>query len=250
MTTRPMIVLDNVRRTFGEGGSAVDAVRDVSFEIAAGSFVTLVGASGSGKSSLLNVIGALDHPTSGRVVVDGVDLYALDDNDRTRFRRDRIGFVFQFFHLLPTLDALENVMLPAEMAGQRGKATRDRAAGLLEQVGLGDRKTHKPDELSGGQMQRVAIARALMMDAPLLLADEPTGNLDSQTGKEILALLRGSLDARRTLVLVTHDPGIAKQGDRVLTMADGRLAADQAAKDFHPSTWPDGGPTSPAPPRT
>ena len=238
MTAPAMIAIEHVSRTFGEGQSAVTAVRDVSFTIAPGSFVTLVGASGSGKSSLLNMIGALDHPSAGKVIVDGQDLYAIDDNARTRFRRDRIGFVFQFFHLLPTLNALENVMLPAELAGQRGKVPRDKATALLEQVGLADRRDHKPDELSGGQMQRVAIARALMMDPPLLLADEPTGNLDSQTGKSILDLLRGALDARRTLVLVTHDASIAKAGDRVLTMADGKLAADQTAAEFHPSAWP------------
>ena len=238
MSAQPTIACENVSRTFGRGGSAVAAAREVSFSIEAGSFVTLVGASGSGKSTLLNMIGALDHPSSGRVLVDGQDLYALDDDARTRFRRDRIGFVFQFFHLLPTLTALHNVMLPAELAGRRGKATEARARSLLAQVGLSDREAHKPDELSGGQMQRVAIARALMMDPPLLLADEPTGNLDSTTGKAILELLRGSLDERRTILLVTHDPGIAKQGDRVLTMVDGKLAADQSGSEFRPSGWP------------
>jgi len=232
------IACENVNRTFGRGGSAVSAASEISFSIAAGSFVTLVGASGSGKSTLLNIIGALDHPTSGRVLVDGQDLYALDDDARTRFRRDRIGFVFQFFHLLPTLNALQNVMLPAELAGRRGKPTQERARSLLAQVGLSDRQDHKPDELSGGQMQRVAIARALMMDPPLLLADEPTGNLDSTSGKAILELLRGSLDERRTILLVTHDPGIAKQGDRVLTMADGKLVGDQVGSEFRPSGWP------------
>jgi putative ABC transport system ATP-binding protein len=242
MSDKPMIALERVSRTFGEGGSAVPAVREVSFEIEAGAFVTLVGASGSGKSSLLNLIGALDQPTSGRVLLDGQDLYALDDDDRTRFRRDRIGFVFQFFHLLPTLSALENVMLPAELAGRRSKEVRERALSLLEQVGLSDRASHRPDELSGGQMQRVAIARALMMDPPLLLADEPTGNLDSHTGAQILELLRGTVDERRTILLVTHDPGIAKQGNRVLTMADGRLAADQSSRDFRSSAFPPPGP--------
>ena len=238
MNASPMIAIEHVSRVYGGGPSAVRAVNDVSFAIAPGELVTLVGASGSGKSTLLNMIGALDHPSEGRVIVDGQDLYALDDNGLTRFRRERIGFVFQFFHLLPTLTALENVMLPAELAGTRPKLARERALGLLERVGLADRHERKPDELSGGEMQRVAIARALVMDPPLLLADEPTGNLDSKTGQRVLELLRGTLDERRTLLLVTHDPLIAKEGDRVLTMLDGALAADERGAEYHPSHWP------------
>jgi putative ABC transport system ATP-binding protein len=238
MNAAQMIAIEHVSRVYGAGPSAVHAVNDVSFAIAPGELVTLVGASGSGKSTLLNMIGALDHPSQGRVIVDGQDLYALDDNGLTRFRRDRIGFVFQFFHLLPTLTALENVMLPAELAGTRPKLARERALGLLERVGLADRHGRKPDELSGGEMQRVAIARALVMDPPLLLADEPTGNLDSKTGQRVLELLRGTLDQRRTLLLVTHDPLIAKEGDRVLTMLDGALAADERGAEYHPSHWP------------
>ncbi len=234
----PTIVVDGVSRTYGSGASAVTAVADVSFEIEAGSFVTIVGASGSGKSTLLNMLGTLDRPDQGKVIVDGTDLYALDDNALTRFRRDRIGFVFQFFHLLPTLSALENVMLPVELAGRGGKQAREKAAGLLKRVGLEARAGHRPDQLSGGEMQRVAIARALMMDPPLLLADEPTGNLDSKTGKSILDLLQALVDEQRTVVLVTHDPGVAKSGHRVLTMADGKLAADQPGAEFHPSAWP------------
>jgi putative ABC transport system ATP-binding protein len=230
--SNPLIVLSGVSRTYGVGASAVPAVRELSLAIERGSFVTVVGASGSGKSTLLNLIGALDAPTTGQVAIDGKDVYALDDDARTRFRLEQIGFVFQFFHLLPTLNALENVLLPAELAG-RGDAKK--AEALLARVGLGDRARHRPDELSGGEMQRVAIARALMMDPMLLLADEPTGNLDSKTGGSIMELLRGALDERRTLVLVTHDPNVAKQGDRVLTMQDGRLAADQAGADYHPS---------------
>jgi putative ABC transport system ATP-binding protein len=233
-----MIAVEGVSRTYGSGASAVYAVRELSLTIAAGSFVTIVGASGSGKSTLLNMIGALDHPSGGRILVEGQDLYALSDNARTRFRRDRVGFVFQFFHLLPTLSALENVMLPAELAGKGGKRAKEKAMGLLEHVGLRDRASHKPDELSGGEMQRVAIARALMMDPPLLLCDEPTGNLDSKTGVRILELLRGAVGEHRTLVLVTHDPNVAKQGDRVLTMADGALVSDLASSAFHPSAWP------------
>jgi len=222
-----VIDIDHVNRTFGEGASAVAAVRDVSTVIEAGSFVTIVGTSGSGKSTLLNIMGTLDRPTSGTIRIDGTDIYALDDNARTRFRRDRIGFVFQFFNLLPTLSALENVLLPVELAGKSNAKQRGRAKELLEQVGLGARIDHRPDELSGGEMQRVAISRALIMDPPVLLADEPTGNLDSATGRTILELLRGAVESHRTVVLVTHDPNVARRGDRVLTMADGKLASDE-----------------------
>jgi len=226
-----MIELQNVSRTYGQGANQVPAVRDVSLVIEAGTFVTLVGASGSGKSTLLNLIGTLDTPSSGRVLLDGADLSTLDDDARTRFRRDKIGFVFQSFNLLPTLSAIENVMLPSELAGDSGKKTRERATMLLERMGLGARLEHRQDELSGGEAQRVAIARALMRDPPILLADEPTGNLDSASGKAVLELLRGEVGARRTILLVTHDAGVAERGERVLTMADGRLASDVRRSD-------------------
>jgi putative ABC transport system ATP-binding protein len=223
-----MIKLENVSRSYGTGAKAVAAVRDISLEIEAGSFVAVVGASGSGKSTLLNLMGALDQPTSGRVLLENHDLGSLSDAARTLLRRTRIGFVFQFFNLLPTLTALENVALPARLARQAGKATHKRAEELLERVGLTSRSHHRPDELSGGEMQRVAIARALMMDPPIMLADEPTGNLDSATGLAILDLLRGAVDAHRTVVLITHDPSVAKRGQRIVTMADGQLSNDQA----------------------
>ncbi len=223
-----MISLKSVSRAYGSGGKAVAAVRDVSVDVLPGTLVTIVGASGSGKSTLLNLMGALDRPTSGAVLLEGRDLGKMSDDERTYTRRDRIGFVFQFFNLLPTLTALENIALPARLAGRPGTATRARASELLERVGLTARGTHRPDELSGGEMQRVAIARALMMDPPLLLADEPTGNLDSTTGASILELLRGAVDAHRTVVLVTHDPAVARKGDRTLTMADGALVRDEA----------------------
>ena len=226
--TDATIRIESVRRTYGQGASAVEAVKGVNLEIAAGSFVAIVGASGSGKSTLLNMVGTLDRPTEGRVRVGDVDLYALDDNALTRFRRDRIGFVFQFFHLLPMLSALENAMLPLELAGRGGREARARALGLLERMGLSARAEHRPDELSGGEMQRVAIARALIMDPPLLLADEPTGNLDSKTGKSILELLKELADGKRTILLVTHDPAVAAAGDRVITMADGLVQSDVA----------------------
>ena len=227
MSAAPLIELRGVSREYGSGASAAWAARDVSLQIAAGSFVTVVGASGSGKSTLLNMIGALDRPSTGQVLVAGTDLYALDDDTRTVFRRDRIGFVFQFFHLLPTLSALENVMLPAELAGVGSKHARAKAHALLDRVGLDTHADRKPDQLSGGEMQRVAIARALIMDPPLLLADEPTGNLDSASGKRVLELLRGTVSEGRTLVLVTHDAAIAGQGDRILTMADGKVVGDE-----------------------
>ena len=225
-----MIQLDHVSRSYGTGAKTVAAVRDVSLTIEAGSFVTIVGASGSGKSTLLNMMGALDAPTQGRVLLEKADLGSLSDAERTRLRRSRIGFVFQFFNLLPTLTALENVALPARLARQATKPAQRRAAELLERVGLRERAKHRPDELSGGEMQRVAIARALMMDPPILLADEPTGNLDSATGLAILELLRGTVEAHRTVVLITHDAGVAKRGQRIITMADGRLLSDESAK--------------------
>ena len=223
----PMIILKNVSRAYGSGDGVLYAVRDVSLEIAAGSFVTIVGASGSGKSTLLQLIGALDRPTSGTVEVAGKELGALSDDERTILRRDRIGFVFQFFNLLPTLTALENIALPARLAGRPAAKTKSRAEDLLGRVGLGTRGGHRPDQLSGGEMQRVAIARALMMDPPLLLADEPTGNLDSSTGVSILELLRGAVESHRTVILVTHDPKVAEQGTRTLTMGDGKLLRDE-----------------------
>jgi putative ABC transport system ATP-binding protein len=222
-----MIHLDNVSRSYGSGAKAVPAVRAISLRIEAGSFVSIVGASGSGKSTLLNLMGALDRPSSGRVLLENRDLSTLSDAERTRLRRSRIGFVFQFFNLLPTLTAAENVALPARLARQSSKLAQRRAEELLERVGLSKRGHHRPDELSGGEMQRVAIARALMMDPPMLLADEPTGNLDSATGLAILELLRGAATAQRTVVLITHDPSVARRGQRIITMADGRLSQDE-----------------------
>jgi putative ABC transport system ATP-binding protein len=222
-----MITLENVSRRYGSGPKAVAAVHDVSLSIEPGSFVTVVGASGSGKTTLLNLMGALHRPTSGRVLIEDADVGLLSEDARSVLRRTRIGFVFQFFNLLPTLTAAENVALPARLAGQPRGPTLQRAEGLLESVGLGARSTHRPDELSGGEMQRVAIARALMMDPPILLADEPTGNLDSATGTTILELLRGAVQAHRTVVLITHDAAIARRGTRIVTMADGRVVRDE-----------------------
>lgn len=222
-----MITLTNVTRSFGSGEGEVSAVKDVSLTIEAGSFVTIVGASGSGKTTLLHLIGALDRPTHGQVLFEGHDLGTISDDARTVLRRRRMGFVFQFFNLLPTLTAIENVALPARLTGTRKRAARDRAESLLEAVGLTARGMHRPDQLSGGEMQRVAVARSLMMDPPLILADEPTGNLDTRTGSDILELLRGAVGEARTVVLITHDPAIARQGSRILTLSDGRLVREE-----------------------
>jgi putative ABC transport system ATP-binding protein len=218
-----VIRLSDVSRTYSEGAAAVHALVGVSLEIASGSLVAIVGPSGSGKSTLLNLIGALDRPTTGTIEIDGHPIAGADDEVRTKLRRERIGFVFQFFNLLPTMTARENVLLPAKLAGRRDRATLERADFLLEQVGLGARRLHKPEQLSGGEMQRVAIARALMMDPPVILADEPTGNLDTHTGEQVLDLITGTVDARRTVVLVTHDPRIAARADRVITIRDGSV---------------------------
>lgn len=223
-----MLELDRVSRTYGEGPTTVHALREVSLEIAANSLTTIVGSSGSGKSTLLNLMGALDRPSQGEVRIAGQALSTLDDAARTRLRRDRIGFVFQFFNLLPTLTAVENAALPARLAGWPAKRCRQRASELLEQVGLAERLDHHPDALSGGEMQRVAVARALMMDPPLVLADEPTGNLDSASGTAVLSLLRDAVGSNRTIVLVTHDSEVAALGDRRIVMADGRVVEDTA----------------------
>jgi len=224
-----VIELKQVEKIYGGVGGAqgVPALRGVDLSIPAGELVAIVGPSGSGKSTLLNLMGALDRPSSGRVIIHGSDLAGLDDDALTLLRRDRIGFVFQFFNLIPTLTALENVMLPALLAGGRPSGEiRDRASSALAQVGLAARAAHTPRTLSGGEMQRVAIARALVLDPPLVLADEPTGNLDSRTGKDVLAFLIGARTEKRTVVLVTHDPRVAERADRVLTMRDGRLVGD------------------------
>ncbi len=226
-----MIRLEHVSRTYGSGGTAVHALRDVSVEVEEGTFLGIVGPSGSGKSTLLNLLGALDAPSAGKVVVAGIELGAMSDDARTRFRRDRLGFVFQFFNLLPTLTAAENVALPARLAGRGAADSSRRASELLDRVGLAARRDHMPEQLSGGEMQRVAVARALMMDPPVVLADEPTGNLDQKVGQAVLELLREAVDGKRTVVLVTHDPKIADQADRVLHIVDGRIADDVLKSD-------------------
>jgi putative ABC transport system ATP-binding protein len=221
-----MIRLENVTRVYPMGQAQVQALAGVSLDIAEGSFVALMGPSGSGKSTLLHILGLLDRPTSGRYLLFGQDVGTLDEQARTRLRRESIGFVFQFFHLLPRLSALANVELPMLFAGIPKALRRKRATAALEAVGLGERALHRPDQLSGGERQRVAIARAVVMGPRLLLADEPTGNLDRASAREVMELVVGLHRKGLTVVLVTHDPDIAAYAQRVVRMADGRLVED------------------------
>jgi len=225
-----VISVRDVHKVFRQGDAEVPALAGVSLEIAAGEFVSIMGPSGSWKSTLLHLMGGLDVPTAGDIVVDGSALSRMTDDDITIFRRRKIGFVFQFFNLLPTYSAEENVALPLLLDHRRARDVRERVRVALEQVGLAHRRSHRPDELSGGEMQRVAIARALVVDPILILADEPTGNLDTRTGEQILGLLR---DANRTrgctVVLVTHDAAAAAVARRIITLKDGRVDGERAA---------------------
>ncbi len=222
---RAVVSATDLARRYGEGDTAVDALRGVSLELARGKLTAVMGPSGSGKSTLMHLLAALDRPTSGYVVVAGTRLGELSDTEITNLRRKHIGFVFQFFNLLPMLTADENVRLPLSIAGE--KPDRDWYEDLLKKVGLADRRAHRPAELSGGQQQRVAIARALVSRPTVVFADEPTGNLDSKTSGEILELLRRSVDDYgQTTVMVTHDPRAAAIADRILFLADGRLVKD------------------------
>ncbi len=214
-----------VARRYGEGETAVDALRGIDLEVRSGELVAVMGPSGSGKSTLMHILAGLDKPTAGTVSIAGTEITGLDDSKLTRLRRDHVGFVFQFFNLLPMLDAEENVVLPLSIAGE--KPDRAWLDGLLEQMGLSDRRTHRPSELSGGQQQRVAIARALVTRPTILFADEPTGNLDSKTGGEILELMRASTDAYgQTTVMVTHEARAAAIADRILFLADGQIVRE------------------------
>ena len=220
-----VVVAHDVTRRYGEGDTAVDALRGVTVEIVPAKATAVMGPSGSGKSTLMHILAGLDKPTSGNVGIAGTEITTLGDNDLTKLRREHIGFVFQFFNLLPMLTAEENVVLPLTIAGEKPeKAWREE---LLKTVGLADRREHRPAELSGGQQQRVAIARALISRPTVVFADEPTGNLDSKTGAEILELLRGSVERLgQTTVMVTHDPYAAAIADRILFLADGLIVRD------------------------
>ncbi|MCV6975482.1 ABC transporter ATP-binding protein [Mycobacterium bourgelatii] len=224
------IQLHNVVRRYQVGGQTVRALDEISLGLHGGQFVSIVGPSGAGKSTLLHLLGALDSPDSGSITFDGDEIGRLSDEERSEFRHHRVGFIFQFFNLLPTLSAWENVAVPRLLDGVRLRKAKPAAIRLLDRVGLGNRIDHRPAELSGGQMQRVAVARALMMDPPLILADEPTGNLDSATGASILALLAEMAhddDRGRLVVMVTHNADAAAATDRVITLQDGRVGSDE-----------------------
>jgi putative ABC transport system ATP-binding protein len=228
--TESVISAIEVHRRYGVGDAMVDALRGVSLEIPKGQFAAVMGPSGSGKSTLMHILAGLDKPTAGTVTIAGQDIADLSDNGLTMLRREHIGFIFQFFNLLPMLTAEENILLPLRLAGEQiDNAWADE---IIEKVGLGDRRKHRPAELSGGQQQRVAIARALAGRPTVMFADEPTGNLDSQTSAEILELLRDMVTTYgQTTVMVTHDANAAAMADRVLFLADGQIVRDQGRSD-------------------
>ena len=226
----PLIQLENISRRYQMGAETIHALRDVSLQIERGEYVAIMGPSGSGKSTLMNLIGCLDVPTSGRYELNGVDVSHMDDNELAEVRNREIGFVFQTFNLLPRSTALHNVELPLIYAGLPHHERRHIALDALEQVGLSDRVQHKPNELSGGQRQRVAIARALVTKPSILLADEPTGNLDSKTGAEIMAWFDGLSVRGHTILLVTHEEDVARHARRTLRIRDGSIASDEIVK--------------------
>jgi putative ABC transport system ATP-binding protein len=222
-----MLIVQDLQKSYRSGGRELTVLRDVNFSVSPGEFVAVVGPSGSGKTTLLGLMAGLDRPSRGSVTVDGVDLASLSEDGRARLRRERIGFVFQAFQLIPTLTASENVRVPLELGGRDGAAAR--ADELLERVGLGGRGHHYPTQLSGGEQQRVAVARAFVHSPSILFADEPTGNLDAATGGRIVELLTElNRELGTTLILVTHDPDLAAQAGRVIRLADGRVVSDGA----------------------
>jgi putative ABC transport system ATP-binding protein len=224
--TPPIVTCTGLSRRYGEGEAAVDALVDVTVGFPAGELTAIMGPSGSGKSTLMHLLAGLDRPTTGGVEIDGVDLTSLDDDDLTDLRRDKLGFIFQAFNLLPVLDARDNIVLPLSIAGRKpDQAWFDQ---LVDTVGLRDRLSHRPAELSGGQQQRVAVARALVSRPAVVFADEPTGNLDSHASGEVLDLLRRSVDELgQTVIMVTHDPDAAAYADRIIELADGRVVDDR-----------------------
>jgi len=221
---KPVIHTEDITRELKLGSHTIHALQGVNMDIYQNEMVGIVGPSGSGKSTLLGIIGGLDSPTDGKIEIDGIDITHMNEDQLTEIRNEKIGFIFQFFNLIPTLTALENVALPIEFARNRRHKPQKRAKQLLDMLGLADRLHHRPSELSGGQQQRVAIARALANDPPILLADEPTGNLDSKSGATVMSALNTIRDeSGTTIVLVTHDPNLAGRMDRVLTLVDGRI---------------------------
>jgi putative ABC transport system ATP-binding protein len=224
----PIVTASDVTRRFGEGAAAVDALAGVSVDFERGRYSAIMGPSGSGKSTLMHILAGLDRPTEGSVTIDGTEITGLDDADLTRLRRDKLGFIFQFFNLIPVLTARENILLPLSIAGR--DPDPDYLDQLVDTVSLQDRLTHRPAELSGGQQQRVAVARALVSRPAVVFADEPTGNLDSKSSEEILRMLRRSVDdLGQTVVMVTHDPEAAAYADRLLVLRDGLVVHDADA---------------------
>jgi len=237
----PAVVLDGVRKTYELGGQPVHALRDVSLRLPRGSYTAVMGPSGSGKSTLMNLVGCLDTPTAGRVVVDSENVGDLSEEARTTIRGTAVGFVFQTFNLMPRLTAAENVALPMLFQGVPSRQREQRATDLLDRVGLGERADHRPNELSGGQRQRVAIARALANDPALLLADEPTGNLDSETGRDIMELFADLHAAGNTVLVVTHERHIAEHADRIVHLLDGEVEREERVPDPRRPTAPQRG---------
>jgi len=226
-TARAVIDLNNVTKTYASGELSVQALRGVTFSIQPGEYVAIMGPSGSGKSTLMNLLGALDRPTTGTYKLDGTDVASRNDNELASIRLKKLGFIFQGFNLLARTSATKNVALPLFYAGVSPRARNEAAIARLTEVGLADRLTHKPNELSGGQQQRVAIARALVNDPAVLLADEPTGNLDTQTSEEIMALFEALNAAGRTIIMVTHDEDISRHAKRVIRLRDGLVVTDE-----------------------
>jgi ABC-type lipoprotein export system ATPase subunit len=221
---QPLLRFEGVSKTYHRGSESIHALEKVSFDVGAGDFVVVTGPSGSGKSTLLHVAAGLDEPDEGSVLFEGIDIYSYSARERAKFRRRKLGFVFQFFNLVPTLNAVQNVSLPLLLDGISKNSADAKAEELLTQLGMAHRLHHKPNEMSGGQMQRVAVARALIADPPLILADEPTGNLDSETGEEVLRLLKeAAAQHGAAVILVTHDPEAAGIGDRRVAIHDGRI---------------------------
>ncbi len=225
------IMVKKVSKVYHIGKTSIKALDDVTLEVREGEILSVMGPSGSGKSTLLHLIGALDKPTSGEIIEFGVNITRMSERELAKFRRKNIGFVFQFFYLVPTLTALENVMLP--LLPIKPKGLKEKAKSLLEEVGLGDRIYHKPGELSGGEQQRVAIARALINDPKIVIADEPTGNLDSKTGKKIVGLLKKIANKKRKiLIIATHDLEVAKETDRIILLKDGRISKEVSPNEI------------------
>ena len=224
-----MISLTRIKRVFTVGDEQVNALREVDLNIETGEYVSIMGPSGSGKSTLLNMIGLLDRPDSGKYLLEGEDMTALDDSQQAALRRHKIGFIFQFFHLVPRMSAAENIELPMMLAGLSTSERKKRVQEAVESFGLKDRARHRPDQLSGGQRQRVAIARATIMQPHILLADEPTGNLDRVAGNEVIDILEALNRQQITLIMVTHDPALGERARRQINMVDGRIESDRWA---------------------